>query len=151
MGHQSYPYQHHSHTLQYTFTSIGKTRIEKVVIFDPTPVKNIYNLGFGDLMANGKVDDTANSNNGDIVKVLSTVIQILTEFTKEHPHAKVGFIGSSSNRTALYRRIMKTYYQSFTNEFIISALLTKSNEFDEVEFKPNSTEEYSAFFIRRIN
>jgi hypothetical protein len=35
---------------------------------------NLYNLGFGDLLPDGKIDDKVTSNNGDIIKVLSTVI-----------------------------------------------------------------------------
>jgi hypothetical protein len=37
----------------YTFTSIGKKRIVKQVRFKPTGIRNIFNLGFGDLMPDG--------------------------------------------------------------------------------------------------
>ena len=75
MGQQPYPYTRKI-SFRYTFVSKGKMRIEKSVVFAPTPVKNIFNLGFGDLLNDGTIDDTANSNNGDLIKVLATVIQI---------------------------------------------------------------------------
>jgi hypothetical protein len=62
---------------RYKFISSGKRAIEKVVEFTPTTLKNVYNLGFGDLLPNGEMDDTANSNNGDIIKIFATVVNIL--------------------------------------------------------------------------
>jgi hypothetical protein len=76
MTHIPYSYKR-PHSERYTFTSIGKKRIEKVVDFVPLGLKNIVNLGFGDLLPDGSVDDTVNSNNGDMAKVLATVIDIL--------------------------------------------------------------------------
>ncbi len=75
--------------------------------FTPLALKKIYNLGFEDLLASGKIDDKANSNNGDIIKVLSTVILIIKDFTEENPEAKIAFSGSPKERTALYQRILK--------------------------------------------
>ena len=66
-----YPYDH-PYSSQYTFISIGKKRILKAVDFSHTGIRNIVNLGFGDLLDDGTIDYKANSNNGDIVKVLST-------------------------------------------------------------------------------
>jgi hypothetical protein len=68
-----------------------KKRIEKVVDFVPIGIKNIMNLGFGDLLPDGSVDDTANSNNGDLIKVLATVIGILRDYTAEYPQVEIFF------------------------------------------------------------
>jgi hypothetical protein len=121
-----------------------------MVVFAPTSVKNIFNMGFGDLLSDGSIDDTVNSNNGDLNKVLATVIQILMEFTKEYPYAKVAFIGSTATRTALYKRIIKTYYSIFSTEFIISVLVEKSGGYIEINFDPSAKEKCLAFFIKRI-
>ena len=150
MGQQPYPYTRKL-SFRYTFVSKGKARIEKLVVFAPTPVRDIFNLGFGDLLDDGTIDDTANSNNGDLVKVLATVIQILKEFTREYPYAKVVFSGSTPTRTALYRRILKVYYPTFSNEFIISALIEGSLGYREVPFDHSANEKYLAFFVQRIN
>ena len=150
MGQDPYQYTRRL-SFRYTFVSKGKTRIEKLVVFAPTPVKNIFNLGFGDLLDDGTIDDTANSNNGDLIKVLATVIQILKEFTREYPYAKVVFSGSTPARTALYRRILKAYYPTFSKEFIISALVEAPTGFCEVPFDHSAKEKYLAFFVQRIN
>jgi hypothetical protein len=50
------------------------------VDFTPTSIKNLYSLSFGDLLPDGSIDDMADSNNGDILRVLSTVVQIIKDF-----------------------------------------------------------------------
>lgn len=47
------------------------------------------NLGFGDLSSNDSVSDTVNPNNGDIEKILATVIAIIKEFTAEYPQVLI--------------------------------------------------------------
>jgi hypothetical protein len=49
---------------RYLFVSDGKKRIAKVVDFVPLGIGNILNMGFGDLLPDGSLDDKANSNNG---------------------------------------------------------------------------------------
>jgi hypothetical protein len=70
-------------------------------------------MGFGDLLPDGTVDDKANSNNGDIAKVMVTVIEILKHFTSQHPSMEIYFEGSTAERTKLYGRILKAYYPIF--------------------------------------
>lgn len=70
-------------------------------------------------------------------------------FLKEHPAASVFFVGSTPNRTALYRRILRTYYEIFSNDFIISALIEHKNGFKQILFDPNSNQEYLGFFIKK--
>ena len=149
MSRPHYPYNKNLDT-HYTFISSGKHNIEKVVDFSPTSVKDLYNLGFGDLLPDGKVDDFSNSNNGDIIKVLATIVHILKEFTGNYPHIKIIFTGSTQERTALYRRILKTHYSDFSKEFVISGLIKIKNEYDEIIFNPDIETEYVAFFIKRI-
>ncbi len=75
-------------------------------VYSTCPEKHIQSW-LWDLLASGKIDDKANSNNGDIIKVLSTVILIIKDFTEENPEAKIAFSGSTKERTALYQRILK--------------------------------------------
>ncbi len=42
---------------RHTFTSTGKRAIIKVVEFTPTHMNNVFNLAFGDLLADGSIDD----------------------------------------------------------------------------------------------
>ena len=137
------------HGHRYVFTSVGRKKIEKVVDFVPLGIRNLFNLGFGDLLPDGSIDDTANSNNGDIVMVLATVIGILKDFTAELPQAEIYFSGSTPERTRLYSRILKTYYASFGKEFKITAIIVSDNDNQQVVFDPGSRVEYLGFLVKR--
>jgi hypothetical protein len=110
----------------------------------------LYNLGFGDLLQDGSVDDTYNSNNGDIIKVLATVIHILKEFTSIHPQIKIVFTGSTWERTLLYKRILKVNFSEFSKKFTISGLIKVGNSYKEINFNPKVEIEYFAFFIKKL-
>lgn len=145
------PYPHKKQfAYQYTFVSLGKERIEKIAIFSSTPIENVYAFGFGDLAADGSIDVRIRSNNGDLITVLATVIQILKAFLAEHRSATVFFVGSSPTRTALYRRILRTYYHTFSNDFIISASIEYENTLKETPFDPASNDEYLGFFVKNL-
>ena len=144
------PYLHSRDGLtRYTFLSTGRRAVKKIVEFTPLTLKNLYNLGFGDLLANGNIDDKINSNNGDIIKVLSTVIHILKDFTETNPEAKIAFKGSTKERTALYQRIIKTYFTTFKKEFLITALEGPASEPRETVFDTEYKGTYLAFFVKR--
>ncbi len=145
------PYQYdRRHSTRYTFISKGRVgAIVKVVEFTPTTAKNILNLGFGDLLADGTIDDIAKTNNNDIVRVLATVIDIIKDFTTDYPWVKIVFSGSNAIRTSLYHRILKMYYQNFIINFTITALIKEGNGFAEVGFDPSGSAKYFAFLIKR--
>jgi hypothetical protein len=150
MTHVPYTYKR-AHSERYIFTSVGKKKIEKIVDFAPIGINNIMNLGFGDLLPDGSVDDSANSNNGDLIKVLATVIGILKDYTAEYPQVEVFFAGSTIERTKLYTRILKTYYATFSKEFIISAISGSENANKRIPFDPIANIEYLGFLIKRFN
>lgn len=149
MHHASYPYDSEL-TFEYVFISVGRKRIRKAVIFKQTPLENVYNIGFGDLRQDGSIDDKVVSNNGDIAKVLVTIMKIIREFTSQHPHINVMFLGSDTIRTAFYQRILNTYYELFSKGFIITAIVKSGSQYDEILFQPSSATKYFAFFIKRI-
>ena len=150
MSHSPYSYKRlDAH--RYIFVSKGRKNIEKAVDFVPLGIRNILNFGFGDLLPDGSIDDTVNSNNGDITIVLSTVVEILKDFTWEFPQAEIYFSGSTIERTRLYTRIIKTYYASFSREFVITAFNTKNDGIQQVIFDPMVKEDYLGFLIKRIN
>jgi hypothetical protein len=55
-----------SNIYEYRFKSLGKRIITKVVQFAPLNIQGYYNLGFGDLLDNGLIDDNIESNNNDL-------------------------------------------------------------------------------------
>ena len=134
---------------KYRFTSEGKRTIVKLVEFTPTGQPNIFNLGFGDLLPDHKMDDKTISDNGDMARVFATVIQIVIDFTAKYPFLKIFFSGSSPGRTKMYCRILKTHYAAFSPEFRITALIEHESEIIEVEYDPIFFKQYLAFFIER--
>lgn len=145
-----YPYDS-MQSSRYTFTSIGRKRIVKQVVFTHTGIRNIVNMGFGDVLPNGIIDDKANSNNGDIVKVLATIIQIIIDFTTKFPDTKIFFSGSTQERTKLYTRILRTYYTTFNRVFIINVLIKEGDEYIELPFEPKAVLPFLGFIIKRID
>lgn len=148
MKNETYPYDI-TKADRYTFISTGKISIAKQVVFTYTGVRNIVNLGFGDLLPDGSIDDKVNSNNGDIVMVLATIVQILIDFTGKFPEAEIFFAGSTQKRTKLYTRILETYYISFSKEFSINGLLMKGEGYVEVAFAPGSGLKFEGFIVKR--
>jgi hypothetical protein len=135
---------------RYTFVSTGRTSIIKAVDFSPVGIDNVYNLGFGDLLPDGSFDVNVKSNNGDILKVLSTVVQVTRDFTTRIPGIEIFFIGSTAERTKLYARILKMYYNEFCKEFKIRGLIANGDSYKEVPFEPQTAFEYFAFLIKKI-
>ena len=150
MTYVPYSYKHVA-LRRYIFTSVGRNEIKKVVEFVPLKAKNVMNLGFGDLLPDGSFDDKANSNNGDILKVLATVVYILKHFTTQHPEITVFFTGSTKERTRLYTRIIKTYYSLFSKEFVLYGIIATDRDNVTILFNSEAELEYLAFLIKRIN
>lgn len=136
--------------MRYTFVSRGpKGAVLKVVDFTPLSEKNVLNLGFGDMLPDGTVDDTVITNNNDIVKVLATIVEIINNVTTEYPDLKIFFAGNTLTKTSLYRRILKTYYADFTKHFAITAIVKEGQAFVEKKFEPHGDETCFAFFAKR--
>ena len=105
----------------FEFVSEGpKGRIQKLVQFTSTNLKDVYNLAFGDKdKTTGKIDDTIISNNGDSEKVLATVTATIYAFTDKYPDAFIYATGSTKSRTRLYRMGITKYLSEVENDFII--------------------------------
>jgi hypothetical protein len=134
---------------RYVFISSGKQEIKKAVEFTAMDTPEHYNIGFGDQLSDGTLDDTVESNNGDIVKVLATVIKIITSFLGEFPYATIFFVGSSDERTKLYKRVLRNYYHVFSSEYLITALVLSEGILEEVTFEPLAATDYQAFFVKK--
>jgi uncharacterized protein involved in outer membrane biogenesis len=102
-----YPIISDDSRLVYKFESVGpKGVIRKAVQYTPVRNigKNVYNLAFGDLnKKNGKIDDTAVSNNNDTKKILITVGSTSLQFVNHFPDAEILIVGSTIARTRLYQ------------------------------------------------
>jgi hypothetical protein len=148
MQHGFYSYQQLEQT-RYSFISSGRQSIQKIVSFTPTFYPNVLNLGFGDVMADGTLDDKRVSDNGDISIVMATVIQIIENFISENPHISIYFRGNTDQRNLLYQRVLKIYYNDFKEKYTITALIKDINGYKEVVFNVDEKTNYFAFLIKK--
>jgi len=128
----------------FRFTSAGKREIVKVVEFQETLEEGIYNLAMGDLIGKQVFSDTVVSNNGDIKKVLTTVVNIVQIYTSKYPERSVFIKGNDATKNDVYQRIIRMYYVVFNLEFDIWGYL--SNNVKE-RFNPQNN--YVAFIVKR--
>lgn len=68
------------------------------------------------------------SNNNDMEKVLSTVIQTLPVFFTEFKGSQIFFSGSTPVRTRLYRIVITKYYHEFERDYSIFGFLNQKAE-----------------------
>ena len=97
-----------------------KGPIYKLVKYQPTNLKGVYNLAFGDKnLDTGEIDDLVISNNGDSEKVLATVVATVYAFTDKYPDAWIYATGSTKTRTRLYRMGITKFHSEVINDFEI--------------------------------
>ena len=138
-----------SDALEFTFISEGpKGIIEKVVQYMATSDPSIYNLAFGDLLADGSVDDHIKNNNKDRNKILSTVAATVYEFTARYPEKWIFFTGSTDERTRLYRMALTINFEELKNDFDIYGVHLIRGSFHAETFEKGKV--YSGFLIKRI-
>lgn len=86
--------------IRYIFESIGEKSITKVIEYSyitSISGRKVFNLGFGDYDSqNDHFIDNVNSNNGDMRKVFSTVLDSVPKFFSENDNAAILVQGSDS-------------------------------------------------------
>src|SRR4030095_1812215 len=137
-------------TTRYEFVSIGpKGQIKKRIEFTPLRRRGYYNVAFGDVMKDGRGDDTGYSNNQDIVRIISTVTDTMKDFLRDNPRAKLVFTGSTQDRTEFYRRVLSRHYGTLSAAYKITALVDDGcGNVEEIEFDPNAENIYLAFLVK---
>jgi hypothetical protein len=141
-----YQYKAEDHFEYFEFYSEGpKGIIKKVVEYQKTSEDDIYNLAFGDYdeVAKG-LDDLSVTNNGDSLKVLSTVASTVYAFTEKHPKAVIIATGSTSVRTRLYRMGITNNLDEISKDFIIFEFV-KNSGWAKFEI----SEDYEAFLVTK--
>ncbi len=148
MKYPRYEYTTEDQLFLFEFESIGsKGKVKKVVQYSEMSVKGFYNLGFGDYNEETKeIDDEVVTNNGDGLKVLSTVASTLYAFTGKYPEANVFATGSSEARTRLYRMGITNNLEELKQDFLVFGL-RKDEIFEEFIVG----EDYLGFLVTRKN
>lgn len=107
MQSEFYPFQADESRLYFDFLSVGPEKIiKKAVTFTPLSAGQIFNLALVDVLPDGSLCDKTISNNGDLEKVMSTVIQCVARFFECYPSADIYLQGNTPARNRLYRIIM---------------------------------------------
>jgi len=140
-----YPLASSDKLMTFEFISEGSNGlIHKLVRFQPTNLKDVYNLAFGDKDSEtGDIDDIVISNNGDSEKVLATVVASVYAFTDKYPNAWIYATGSTKARTRLYRMGITKFLSEVKGDFEV---LGQTND-DWENFKKNV--EYEGFLVRK--
>lgn len=121
MIHESYPLITDEKREVFIFESVGpKGRVRKVVIFDQIRA-DLWNLGFGDLLEHGW-DDFVITNNGDLVRVISTVAQAIYQFSERWPERRILINPVDEKRKQLYNTIFKRRHQEVSDLFEIKGI-----------------------------
>ncbi len=91
---------------QYVFESVGKNGTIIQVVQLVQMHDSVYNLGFGDFNPiTGQVNDDVKSENGDMVKVLATVLNIANQFLTENNPMTSAHEKETSNAVASIKQI----------------------------------------------
>ncbi|WP_026063337.1 DUF6934 family protein [Pedobacter arcticus] len=140
-----YPLASSDKMMTFEFVSeSNKNVIPKLVRYQETNLKGLYNLAFGDKnFQTGEIDDKAISNNGDSEKVLATVVATVYAFTDKYPKSWIYATGSTKARTRLYRMGISKYLKEIQSDFEI--LGETASEWKEFEIG----KEYDGFLVRR--
>lgn len=132
--------------LEFRFISDGRRGpIPKLVQYKQVG-PNVYNLGFGDEREDGTIDDIAESNNGDIRKVLATVAFTVYAFTATYPDMVVFLRGSTPQRTRVYHQAITKNWKEICETFIVEgALKLHDGSYINLPFEQNK--KYDGYFI----
>ena len=129
----------------FEFVSVGpKGQIPKIIKYTSVNIPNIFNLGFGDKIADSDdFDDQVVTDNKDSSKVLATVASTIVTFTDEYPLARVLAKGNTPARTRLYQIAISNNLEDISKYFKILGL---KNSVWETFVK---NQNYDAFLITR--
>ena len=145
MNKEKYLLKSESEFERFEFVSEGrKGVIKKLIEFQKTNNPDVYNLAFGDYKEDTmEIDDLIVTANGDMEKVLTTVVSSVYVFFENHPNVFVFASGSTKSRTRLYRMGISKHYKELKKDFYLYGQL--GDEFVEFEIGI----EYEGFLVQR--
>lgn len=140
-----YPLSSSDQLMTFEFTSEGKLgRVAKLVAYQPTNLKGVFNLAFGDKNADtGQINDRIITDNGDRDKVLATVASTVYAFTDKYPDSWIYLTGSTKSRTRLYRMGIAKFFEELNQDFEVYGQINDNWE----KFKPDT--EFEGFLVKR--
>jgi hypothetical protein len=124
-----YPITASDQGLKYSFDITNNERvIVKVITFTPVEASfDLYEMVFGTLMPNGKVDVLTVDGDHHLEKIISTVISSLLQFLELNPNTSVFFSGSTPARNRLYRAVITKVTSATELPYQIWGFTTEDN------------------------
>jgi len=145
MNESVYPIKFSKKKKIYRFKSVGRNGIILKVVRFTEIQDNIFNLGFGDFDEKSQsIHEKEISGNGDMVKVLATVISITELFLNENPDVWIYIEGSTPTRTRLYQIAISKFLEYFELKFEIYGSINGVYE----SFQKNV--QYESFLIKNL-
>lgn len=116
-----YPVYADADRLYFDFLSVSAEKtVRKAVFFTPLSEHKVFNLALVDVRPDGSVCDKTISNNGDLEKIMATVIHCVARFFEFYPQADIHIQANTPARNRLYRIIIskelsriKKYYEIY--------------------------------------
>ncbi|SDG12809.1 hypothetical protein SAMN04487996_115123 [Dyadobacter soli] len=128
---------------RFDYVSIGSTIIEKAIIFYELDVPFLYSLLLGDIEEDGSISAESRSNNGDMIKNLTTVYRTIEQFLNNNPRALVAFQGNTAAKTRLYRIAISKYLDRFLDRYLIWGVRCDNGRHEPFQINQS----YRAFFV----
>jgi hypothetical protein len=144
MKNEHYPLTSDDESCFFEFESIGpKGVIQKVILIDYLDF-NTWNLAFGDKTETDWTDESV-SNNGDMVRVISTVIAAALEFSAKYPTRDISIQPLDERRKKLYNLVFQRNIQDIEEIFYVFGTC----EGKYLEYQPNYF--FDLFILSRKN
>lgn len=139
---EGYEFSFSEDKTEFRFESTGsKGTIIKIVRFG-TVRDNLCNLAFGDLVSDD-FDDEIISDNGDLRKIISTLVNIVHSFALSNPTTRIAIVPVDNQRKLLYNRIFQQFEFEILAYFSVHGVFF--NPRTKELFDPRKT--YDAFVI----
>ncbi len=111
----------------FTFWSNGKNgAIPKAILYAPIKKNDniYYNVGFGDITIDPvsgtlTLDDKKESNNGDVVMILYTVVSSISLFFDYHPKGTIHLTGSNRQRMEIYQKLIARHWNDIKSNYVV--------------------------------
>ncbi len=130
----------------FEFQSTGIRSLLKQVEFREIEYSyGAYNMSLGTVLEDGSVNFSDSTNNGDVVKVLSTAIYCAKIFANEFPERVIFFRGNTEQKNRVYNEILRRYYDDFSMNFNIFGMNIKEGRTFVQKF--NKRKDYSGFYL----
>jgi hypothetical protein len=130
MSQPSYEFREVVRNLLFEFESVSEEKtVCKIIVYQLIDEENqVFNLALLDKMDDGSLDDTSESNNKDLEKVLSTVVKTIPVFFEKFPSATIFFKGSTAIRTRLYQIVIANYGEQVGGNYEIYGTIDNESE-----------------------